>query len=158
MTHKVKKIPLTQNKFALVDSEDFDWLNQYKWCAHKIGNQWYVGTRLKGKYVLMHRLILNLNPGDKRHGDHIDHNGLNNKRYNLRICTHSQNLQNRYMQYNCSSGLKGAYKCTGSKTWMSRICANKRDIYLGTFKTKEQAAEAYQKAAKKYFGEFACIV
>jgi len=132
-------------------------ISRHKWFTQKIGNKLYACSRINNKYVYMHRLIMGLECGDSRKIDHIDGDGLNNTRNNLRVCTHRQNLQNRGCQHNCSSGLKGAYKCTASKTWMSRICVNGKDIYLGTFKTSKNAAEAYKRAARKHFGEFANV-
>jgi len=146
----MKQIPLTQDKFAIVDDWNFEWLNQWKWCAIKVkGVHWYAVRTIKHRQILMHRLIMGLKFGDKREIDHIDHIGLNNKQCNLRICTHSQNLQNRKA--------RGAYKRTDRKGWTSQIRVNGKTIYLGDFKTEKEATKAYQKATKKYFGEFAYV-
>jgi hypothetical protein len=96
-----KLIPLTQDKFAIVDPKDYDQLGQYKWYAKKGGNTYYAARGVRvykdGKYVgvkqiLMHRVITNAPAGMMV--DHRDHNGLNNRRSNLRLCTREQNAQN----------------------------------------------------------------
>ncbi len=153
----MRKIALTQNKYALIDNEDYEFISLFKWHASCIGKTFYAQARISGKIVYMHRLLLGLTADDKKCVDHINHNGLDNRRTNIRVCTRQQNQQYRKIQSNCGSGLKGAYRCTKSKTWMSRICVHGKDIYLGTFKTKYAAHNAYKKAAKEYFGEFCCV-
>ena len=104
----MKKIELTQGKFALVDDEDFEWLNQWKWYANHLGYTWYVVRSVRYdnevKAILMHRSILNAKIGEEI--DHINHNGLDNRKKNLRICTRSQNNMNR-------NKLRGTYKYKG---------------------------------------------
>lgn len=73
----------------MVDDEDFEYLNQWKWTAHRIGNDWYATRGEKKKIIYMHREILRTPKGMLT--DHIDMDGLNNQKKNLRICTHQQN-------------------------------------------------------------------
>ena len=153
----IVSIGLTKGKYAIVDAIDYELVSQYNWYTQNANGVFYAASRIKGKIVLLHRFLLGLKFGDKRCGDHINHNTLDNRRENIRICTRQQNQQNRRVQSNCKSRLKGAYRCTGSKTWTSRINVNGKDIYLGTFKTKELAHKAYQQAAQKYFKEFCCV-
>jgi len=146
----MKRIPLTQGKYALVDDEDYMLVSQYKWYAHKERNTWYACcdiyfTPKYKKCLRMHRLILGLGWFDKRQGDHVDHNGLNNRRFNLRICTHQQNLQNR-------KGVKGVYY--HKKAWMAIIGINGKSVYLGRFKRKKDALATRKKAEQKFFKEF----
>ncbi len=156
----MKLLPLTQGKFAQVDDEDFEWLSQSKWCATKAPTDkthYAMGTEKHGKVwktIYMHRLILGLKIGDGKFADHVDGDALNNQRSNLRICTKSQNQQNRSMYKNNTSGLKGVYP--NKKRWIAKIaCNNKKNIHLGSFKTKEEAYEAYKEAVTKYHGNFA---
>jgi hypothetical protein len=88
-----KLIPLTQGKFAIVDAADYEWLSQYKWFVKKRKNTSYAESKKKGKTVKMHRLITGAPP--HLFVDHIDHNGLNNRRSNLRLCTQQQNVYNQ---------------------------------------------------------------
>jgi len=87
--------------------------------------------------------------------DHIDRNPLNNRKSNLRRCNQSQNISNSKIPVHNTSGFKGAYFNKNRGVWQSYINKNKKHIYLGAFKTKIAAAEAYNKAAKEYHGEFA---
>ena len=101
----------------------------------------------------MHRVILKTPKGmdtDHRNGD-----GLDNRRCNLRICTKSQNSINRKMQSNNTSGYRGVYWHKRDKKWLAHIKIDGKKINFGYCSTKEQAAEAYNEAAKKHYGEFA---
>src|SRR3990167_4081188 len=106
----MKFIKLTQGKFVLVDDEDFEWLNQYKWyCQKALSNRFYArGQAGKNKKtIFMHRFILNIN--DKRRIDHMNGDSLDNRKSNLRICTQQQNLFNKKMYKNNKSGYKGVW-------------------------------------------------
>lgn len=153
----MKQIALTKGKFALVDDEDFEKLNSYKWYATKNGTKYYAskgGTMLNGKSlkkVYMHRFILN-NP-TRLVVDHIDGNSLNNQKFNLRQCTKRQNSLNQGKNSNNKSGYKGV--CYFKGVFIAQISINKKNTYLGRFKTKDEAYEAYCKACTKYHGEYA---
>jgi hypothetical protein len=157
----MKQIPLTQGKFALVDDQDYEFLMQWKWCANKNHKTFY-GVRgfwncLKQITVQMHRVIakrMGLDIKDKK-VDHIDRNGLNNCRGNLRIATNSQSQANRNKRKNNISGYIGVSEHKCRNNWHARIQVNGNDISLGYFTNKKDAAKAYNKAALKYFGEFA---
>lgn len=157
----MKLIPLTKGYSAMVDNEDFERINQYKW---------HIGIEETRKYALrtihvkgqkdksqrMHRLVLNY--FGKLDIDHKDLDGINNQKSNLRICTHSQNLQNTLKAVDNKSGYKGVtwhydYDKKWGK-WLARIRINKKLIFLGYFDDKKEAAIAYNKAVIKYFGEF----
>lgn len=157
----VKKISLTQGQVALVDNEDYDWLNQYKWYADKRrGNFYAIRSSWKnGKHypVYMHREILKLKRGDKRQGDHINHNILDNKRENLRICTNRQNGMNQKVHSNSTSQFKGVCWHKVAKKWIANITIEGKTKHIGLFGLEENAALAYNKAAKKYFGNFAYL-
>jgi len=153
----MKQIPLTQGKFALVDDEDFERVNQFKWQAHCERSIWYTLRSLprrEGKRLVMrlHRLILNAPPNMQV--DHINGNGLDNRKENLRLCTHSQNNWNRIKKRG-SSKFKGVHWHKVGKQWSSQICYNRKKIYLGLFQDPATAAKVYDDAAKKYFGVFA---
>lgn len=154
----MKKIPLTQSKFALVDDADHDWLSQWKWCYHGGG---YALRSRDGK--LMHRLILDAHKGQQV--DHANRNGLDNRRENLRFCDHSQNAANSRLATSNTSGYRGVirhwppeWRRKGySPSWTARIQVHKKVISLGYYKSPESAAMAYNEAARKYFGQFAYL-
>ena len=137
----MKKIKLTQGKYTLVDNEDFECLNQYKWCAHKTrGGLWTAEGYLGGKKLLkMHRIILGAKTGQEV--DHINRNSLDNRRKNLRICTRRENLLNRRRFKNRKWGYKGVYKLYNGM-YFAQISFNNKKIWLGNF---EKAREAHQK-------------
>lgn len=155
-------IPLTQNQVAIVDEEDFGYLSQFHWYAHwNINTQsFYAGRALprlygKTRSVRMHRELLGLVAGDPRQGDHINHNTLDNRRTNLRIVTHSQQVQNRQGQRRCSSGFKGVKKISSGR-YQAEIVANGKRMYLGLRDTAELAyRELYEPAALQFHGEYA---
>lgn len=154
----MKKIPLTQGKFALVDDADFEWLNQWKWYFGDTGyavRQVHVGFR-DGKQiqhkVRMHRLIMS--PSEDMYVDHVNSDKLDNQRFNLRVATNQQNQGNSRIQVNNTSGYKGVYS-TGWGKWRARLHIMKKGINGGSYDTKEEAALAYNRLAIKHFGEFA---
>lgn len=152
----MKKIPLTQGKFALVDDEDFEWLNQWKWKAQKTkSGNWYanrVQYTPEKKIILMHRIILGLTEKDQW-GDHQDHNGLNNQKTNIRKCNRSQNQANRRPLKNRTSKFLGV--CRYKNKWRAGLKYKGRQYHLGDFYIEADAALAYNKAALKFHGEFA---
>ena len=152
----MKRIPLTQGKFAIVDNEDFEWLNQWKWFAKKGYSTFYAVRNIsQSPYLIrMHRQILGLTKGDGKETDHINHNGLDNRQDNLRLCTHTQQQQNRQPQ-KVSSKFKGVGYHKKSEKWMARITYLSKRIYLGLFDTEKEAAKSYNKISNKLFGEFA---
>lgn len=159
----MKLIPLSKKgkhagKYsAMVDDEDYSYLNQWNWTVLIQKNTCYAyrndysDGRRKKKIVLMHRAILQAE--EKYDVDHSDHNGLNNQRSNLRLCSTSQNCGNSRSQKPFG---KGAYWYKPSQRWRAMIMMNKKTYHLGYFDTAEEAHMAYLDAAKKYFGEFVC--
>jgi hypothetical protein len=178
-TYFMKEIPLNKfrpnihlnaPKFALVDDEDYEYLNQFNWCCIKGGHTFYATTTIVqpcGKRMMtqMHRLIMRLT--DKKiFIDHIDHNGCNNQKSNLRECNYSQNNSNRVAHKSSTSPYVGvswhAYKRKrkdGSYLhygyWEAVLGKGKTQYRLGLFHNEIDAAKAYDKKAKELHGEFA---
>lgn len=158
-------IPLTRGKFALVDASNFDWLSQWNWYAQlrqRAGSRnktYYAATctpRSVGKTtILMHRVILGAPHGIEV--DHEDGDGLNNRRSNIRLATSTQNKCNVGKRSNNTSGFKGVHWHKPSGMWHARITVNGKTFSLRYHRNKEQAAKAYEEAAKKYHGEFARV-
>lgn len=139
----MKKIPLTQGKFALVDNEDYSTLSKFKWYAHKNGNTYYALGTTPGRHNLrkklhMHRVILNSNKGQIV--DHINGNGLDNRRVNIRSTDARGNSQNR--EINRKGKLVGA-KRTKNGRYESRTWINGKYIHLGVFSTEKEASNVY---------------
>ncbi len=147
------KIRLTQGKVALVDAQDYEWLNQWKWCT-ACWRQYlnYATRRESGKQVFMHRVILGVLKGQEV--DHINGNGLDNRRENLRICTRSQNQHNRKATQGTSK-YKGVSWSSRDKRWRAKIKVFGVSKMLGNFIEEKDAARAYDEGAIEYHGEFA---
>ncbi len=156
LDQSIKLIPLTKGQNAVVDAADYDWLMQWNWMALyvKSQNRYYAcrGISISPWTIYMHRLLTG-NLGN--HTDHEDGNGLNNRRQNLRPCTVSQNHGNRKHPTKNHSGYKGVY--WNRFSWCAGIHINNRHVHLGSYRTREEAAKAYDLAAKSHFGEFASL-
>lgn len=146
-------IPLTQGRFAIVDADNYDWLMQWKWHFNTLYARRWVYPNEKPIVEWMHRVILNTPHG--MYTDHINGNGLDNRRCNLRICTLKQNQGNRKKGDRTTSKYKGVCWATDGSIWQSNISIKGKDVHLGRFKSEIDAAKAYDNAAKEYFGEFA---
>ena len=153
----MKLIPLTQGKFAQVDDEDFDDLNQYKWYAVKgkgFNPPYYARRRqFNGKGIEMHQQLLGLQIGEL--GDHKDGDGLNNQRFNIRKCTFMQNKMNQRAKSNRLSKYKGVGYRSSRKIWTANITHEGVHYYLGSSKSEEVAALLYNQKAIELFKEFA---
>jgi hypothetical protein len=157
----VKEIPLTKGQVALVDDEDFEYLNAYKWHAKwdEHTNTYYaVRTERcadgKRRPLLMHRVVLGLTRGDGVIGDHRDpRQTLTNTRKNLRVATVAQNNRNRRANKNGAGGLKGIYRSHSG--WRAEIKVDGKRRYLGTRPTRDEAHALYAVAAHELYGEFA---
>src|SRR5580765_4530576 len=152
-------IPLTQGQNAIVDIEDYDWLSEWNWFA-KFDKQLQAFYAARNgprggvsRYIPMHRVILSCTNGEEC--DHKNHNTLDNRRKNLRKCSHSENSKNQKTRKNNAYGFKGISFRKDSGRWRSWICFNGKKINLGHFDNAVKAARAYDKAAKVYFREFA---
>lgn len=147
------EIPLTQGFVAFVDEQDAH-LKEFRWWPKKDKYTTYACARINGKMVTMHRLIMDF-PEKPINVDHIDRNGLNNCRSNLRLVTNSLNQANKRKQKNSSSVFKGVSRVTGYDTWYAEGRYEGKRFYLGSFKVEEEAALAYDDWALETFGEHA---
>lgn len=146
-----KLIELPDGKQAVVDDADYERVSSHKWSLQD--SRGYVRAYINGKKVRLHRFIMNVAPGVEI--DHINGDKLDNRRKNLRICSRSQNMANKSKRSDNSTGYKGAYWSKFHKKFMARIGVCRRYIHLGYFEDVEDAARAYDAAAKKHHGKFA---
>lgn len=141
-----------------IDDEDYWMIEKWHWMVRqlsKTAKRSYLIRKEHGKSILFHREVNKTPPGMVT--DHIDHNTLNNKKSNLRTCTHGQNACNRELMRVNTSGYKGVCRSDSKHGWRARIKVNHQEIYLGAYKTKQEAYEAYRKAAIEIHGEYASL-
>lgn len=160
MVRQPCKIKLTMGKYAIVDAEDFEYLNKYKWCTSMRNGKPYTARCLydrktkKRTTISMHRFLLGIIHSSVS-VDHVNGNGLDNRKSNLRKCNHSQNMKNQTRHKNNKSGYKGVYWNKQKNKWAATIKVEGKSVHLGYFADKDWAAIAYNKAAQKFFKDFA---
>ena len=150
----MKHIGLTQGRQAIVDDEDYEWLSQWKWLLFPMDRYYYAARFSRDTFILMHRLLLDIPTG--KVCDHINHDGLDNRRCNIRICTIADNLRNSKSRGG-SSQYKGVYWSKQNKAWVAQIKYNYTMYYLGKYKDEDKAAIAYNTGALELFGEYAYL-
>lgn len=146
----MKTILLTQNKVVKIDDSDFEWAARFSWHATKSGKRFYARRRegWKGKLFSMHRELLVAPEG--KDVDHIDGDGLNNQRSNLRIVSRSQNLCGFLRKKEgATSRFRGVCWDSTEKKWLAQIRTNQKNKYLGRFDSELLAAEAYRRAQEE---------
>lgn len=148
-------IPLTNGRIAFVDAEDFNDLSTFKWLANKYYAYRYIFIGAKRMSVWMHNQINP--PREGFENDHRNNNGFDNRRFNLRMATRSQNLQNRRKPKNNTSGFKGVSFHKGSGRWRAQITVGGVVTSLKYHDSKDEAAAAYAAAVMSIGGEFARI-
>lgn len=155
------EIKLTRNQFAIVDDNLFDYLNQWKW--HCTSRFYAMRTEIingKKHGVLMHRFIMNA--PDNKEVDHINHNTLDNRKCNLRLCDRKENEHNRSKTHELNprsytSKYKGVAINKQNNLYEAKIIKDSKKFFIGYFENEEVAANAYNDYAQTLFGEFACL-
>lgn len=153
------EIPLTQGKVAIIDAVDWDLVKDFKWhtqknhlCSYAIANIKRNGKRTT---IGMHQILMGTY--SKMHVDHINNDGLDNRRNNLRVCTVSQNRANSKTHLNNTSGYRGVSFKKNTNRWKSQIRINKKLYDLGEFDLKEDAARVYDIISREWYGEYATL-
>lgn len=151
-----RKFPVGRTRLAIIDAEDFEKVAGKTWKTQRssTGRTLYACTIINGKAVWMHHVVY----GSRAKLDHVNHDGLDNRKCNLRPCTESQNQANQRKRLKpCKhSQFKGVIRQTNGR-WRAAIGVLKKRLSLGAYDTEEQAARAYDAKALERFGEFACL-
>jgi len=146
---------------ALVDNEDYERVNQFKWHILKGKYTFYAARSVKindkKTTQTLHKFILNTEQNSGKVTDHIDHNGLNNQKYNICSCLYSQNNINKIPKIKSKSIYKGIYYHKINKKFIARLNFNGKCVFHKSFKTEIEAAKSYDIVAKKYYGDFAYL-
>jgi hypothetical protein len=151
-----RRIKLTQGKFAIVDPDDFERINQYKWYYNKGYALRHVRRNGKKRAIFMHSFVCPVPPG--MFTDHINRNRLDNRKANLRPATFQQNIWNASRKRKTSaSPYKGVTWSRQHRKWMVRIYVGNKAVHLGFFKDDIKAAKAYDRVAKKLRGEYEAL-
>lgn len=132
---------------ALTNANMYELVSKYKW---SLTSQGYV----RNKHALLHRLVLKCDD-ESLVVDHINHDTLDNRMENLRMCTHLQNTRNKKIQHNSKSGVSGVVWNKKLNKWIARISHDGERIYLGIFKNLDDAIKTRKEAEEKYYGEYA---
>lgn len=155
----MKSIELTQGQRAIIDDDDYEKLAVFKWQARKISGLWYATrmARVNGKKTnfAMHRVILNAPTGQDV--DHINGNGLDNQKRNLRLVGDSENQQNRHRWPLNTSGYRGVTRIEKWNKWQAGIKRFGKSYHLGWHDTAEGAARAYDAKAREIYGPRALV-
>lgn len=150
---ETKMIPLSLGMYALVDAEDFEELSKYRWFSEKQARTTYAFRNVdSGKRIAMHRMVMKTPP--EKCTDHINGNGLDNRKCNLRVCTRAENNRNVAKPITNTSGYKGVSYSSARGKWIAQISINYKRINLGGYETPKRAHEVYCAAAKELHGAF----
>ncbi len=152
---RFRTIPLTQGKVAIVDAGDYDRLACHKWHAKRVGDSFYAARSEGRTMIFMHREILNAPDGLVC--DHKNHDALDNRRSNLRICTQAENCRNSRPRKGGTSQYKGVSWHNKAHKWRASICYDGVNKHIGYYDYEQDAAIAYDDMAIELFGEFACL-
>ncbi len=152
----MKEIPVGKKYVALVDDEDYERVSASKW-FYNTGKSTIYAIRNRMKPMYLHRLVLNiLDP--KVQVDHINYNGLDCRKANLRLCNSGQNTVHQRKRTNAiHSKFKGVTWCSRHSKWLSRIHKQGKHMHLGYFESEAEAAQKYNRAALELYGEYAVL-
>jgi hypothetical protein len=153
---------MEQPRYTIVDPADYDRLKGYQWLTKKGSNSFYARRHVppckgqKETIVYIHQELITVPKGMVV--DHINNDGMDNRRANLRAATRAQNMRNRKKHAKPgASKYKGVRYRKDTCKWSARIGVDSKSIYLGSFENEIEAAKAYDEAAKKHHAEFACL-
>lgn len=151
----MREIKLTRGKFSIVDDEDYEKASLITWHLFPGRCTDYAITNKEGKSLFLHRFIMDAPKGLQV--DHINGNGLDNRKENLRLCTSTENKRNTKKHKRNKSGYRGVSLDSRSGKYRAQISTGEKILHLGLFADPEDAARSYDEAAKKYHGKFASL-